>query len=91
MCSTVSTAEIRLPILEILWEGIFWTGRGRTLGAMAALPICSQEARYEGVLICFLFTPSTCSGCETCLTKAREIMRFQSTRANSAVTIRSAV
>lgn len=42
-----------------------------------ALPLVKEKADVKGVLNSFSFTPSTCSGCGTCLTKAREQMKFQ--------------
>lgn len=56
-CSTVSTAEVTLPISEILRKGIFWIGRSRAQGAMAVLSVCSQEARCEGGLNLFSICP----------------------------------
>lgn len=42
-----------------------------------ALPLVKEKADVKGVLNSFSFTPLTCSGCDTCLTKAWEQMKFQ--------------
>lgn len=42
-----------------------------------ALPLVKEKAAVKGVLNSCSFTPLTCSGCGTCLTKAWEQMTFQ--------------
>lgn len=72
----------KLDFLYQKYSGIFWIGRNRgTPGAHGcremALPLVKEKAAVERVLNCFSFTPLTCSGCGTCLTKAQEQMKFQ--------------
>lgn len=74
-----------LQTLDFLYQKysrIFWKGWNRgALGAHGclemALPFVQEKADVKRVLNCFSFTPLTCSGSGTYLTKAREQMKFQ--------------